>query len=83
MDAASNETKTKLLFEDNVWYRVLIRVDGLRVVAFIDEKKMVDVNLAGKKIGLRPGEIELSKPLGLATFRTEAAFRNLKIRELE
>ena len=32
---------------------------------------------------MRPGEIELSIPFGLATFRTTGAMRDIKIRKLD
>jgi hypothetical protein len=31
---------------------------------------------------MRPGEIELSQPLGIASFQTESAIRNITLRKL-
>ena len=42
-----------------------------KIEAWIDNEQMVNVETAGKKIDMRAGEIELSVPFGLASFRTE------------
>jgi len=40
------------------------------------------VNVQGREVGLRPGEIENSKPLGFASYRTVGALRNIEYRIL-
>ena len=42
----------------------------------------MDVARAGKKFAVR-GDIDDSRPLGLATWRTEAAFREIRLREIK
>jgi hypothetical protein len=37
----------------------------------------------GRKLSLRPGDISRSRPLGLATWMTSAAFREIKIRPVD
>lgn len=83
MDASTNETSKTRTFEDNRWYRIRVRVEKERLQAWIDEEQMVNVDTRGKDLDLRAGEIELSKPMGLATFRTSAAFRNIRVRNLQ
>ena len=43
---------------------------------------MVDVNIKGRKLGLRFGDIEKCAPLGLATWQTTAELRGLRWRKL-
>ncbi len=79
-DASENETTQIINFETGKWYHIQLRVTEQKIEAWIEQKKVVDVATAGRKISLRPGEIELSKPFGLACWSTSAAFRELKIR---
>jgi hypothetical protein len=57
-------------------------VSETRIEAWIEQKKVVDAVTTGRKISLRPGEIERSKPLGLATWMTSAAFREIKFQSV-
>jgi hypothetical protein len=54
-----------------------------RLEAWIDQEKLVDVVTTGKRISLRPGEIEESKPFGLASWQTSAALRQIKLRRVD
>jgi hypothetical protein len=82
-DASENETTKYLKFDKNVWYRVRVRVTTDKLEAWLDDEKIADVELAGKKIALRPGEIESAIPLSLSTYQTRAAYRNVKLKKLE
>jgi hypothetical protein len=53
-----------------------------RIEGWIDEEKVVDVVTTEKKISLRPGDIELSKPFGLASWQTVSALREIKLRRV-
>lgn len=81
-DASKNETTSIRHFQDNRWHRIRVRVEESRIQAWIDEEKVVDFSTVGKTLGLRPGEIEQSVPLGISTFRTAASFRGMRVREL-
>jgi hypothetical protein len=81
-DASQNETTSYRGFKDKEWYAIRLRVEPERIQAWIKEERVVNVDIRGKELGLRPGEIEISKPLAIATFRTEAEFRNLRLRRL-
>jgi predicted transcriptional regulator len=48
----------------------------------VDNAKIIDVNTKGKQISLRR-DIDASKPLGLASFQTTAAIKDVKIRKLD
>jgi hypothetical protein len=79
-DASENETTTYRSFPPNRWYRVRLRVALPLIEAWLDDDKVVSVDTTGKKISLRHGEISLSVPLGLSTYQTSAAFRNITLR---
>jgi hypothetical protein len=82
MDASENETTKFVDFQQSRWYRIRLRVTEGRIEGWIDQKKMVDVVTTDTKISLRPGEIELSKPMGIACWQTTAALREIKFRKL-
>lgn len=83
MDASENETTKYINFEQGHWYRVRLRVTENRLEAWIDRDKLVNVVTTGRKISLRPGDIELSAPFGIASWTTTAALRNLRWRTVE
>jgi hypothetical protein len=78
-DAANNETTRFVQFENNRWYRIKLRVEPERLLAWIDDKQVVDVRTADRKISIR-SECEPSRPLGIATWSTAAALRQIKLR---
>ena len=82
MDASENETTKYISFETGRWYHVRLRVTAEKIEAWIEQKKVANVTTTGRKVGLRFGEIELSKPLGIASWETGAALREIKIREV-
>jgi hypothetical protein len=80
-DASENETGTLQTFTKDRWYHVKIRVTTDRITAWIDDKQVVDVDTKGKKISIRP-ECDLCRPLGIATWRTVGAVRDIRVRPL-
>jgi hypothetical protein len=81
-DASENETTKYRSFEANRWYAVRVRVTPERIEAWLDNEQIINQSIVGRRISLRPGEIESSVPMGVATFQTTAALRNLKLRSL-
>ncbi|MDP3069279.1 MAG: DUF1080 domain-containing protein [Opitutaceae bacterium] len=81
-DASDNETTKSRDFEDNRWYRIRVRVTDVKIEAWIDTEQMVELELKDRKVMMRPGDIEKSQPLGLATFMTRAAIRDIRLRRL-
>ena len=77
-DAYNNETARFIEFEKDRWYRIRLRCTPKKIEAWIDDKQIVDVETAGRKIGIR-WEVEKSKPLGIATWCTTGAIRNVKL----
>src|SRR6266487_5155462 len=82
MDASENETTKYMKFDAGRWHRLRLRVGREQIEAWIDDEKIVDQSIAGRKISLRPGDIDLSKPFGLATWQTTGAVRDIRIRRI-
>jgi len=92
-DAADNETTRTKDFKRNQWYRVRIRVTKEKIECWIDDEKMVDLQYVrweeedGKKvkkerkISIRM-ECDLCRPLGISSWCTTGAVRNIRIRPL-
>jgi hypothetical protein len=81
-DASENETRSYFNFENGRWYKLRVRVTGDRITAWIDEEPVFNLNIAGRTISLRPGEIEKSAPFGFASYGTAGALRNIEYRLL-
>jgi hypothetical protein len=81
-DASENETTKFTNFESGHWYRIRLRVTSDRIEGWIDRDKLVDVVIGGRRVAVRPGEIEMSRPLGLASWQTTAAFREIRMRSV-
>jgi hypothetical protein len=82
MDASENETTKFTDFQSGRWYRIRLRVTEKKIQGWIDKEKLVDVALGEHKVGLRPGEIEMCKPLGVAVWQTSSALREIKFRRV-
>ncbi|MEI6569726.1 MAG: DUF1080 domain-containing protein [Verrucomicrobiota bacterium] len=80
MDASENETTKFVKFDGGQWYRVRMRVTTGRLETWVDDKKVVDLVVKDRKISLRPGDIEMSAPVGIAAWQTSAVFREIKWR---
>ena len=78
MDASENETMTLKQFENDRWYRIRLRVTADTIQAWIDNEIVVDFTIGDSFLSIRP-EVELSKPFGIASWRTTAAIKNIRI----
>jgi len=83
LNASENETMAIEGFEKDVWHRIRVRVTDDKLEAWIGDEQKVDLDLAGKKISLLPGDIELSVPIGIAAYQTRAQYRRILWRNLE
>ncbi len=81
-DAANNETTRIVAFELGRWYRVRLRVTPGRIEAWLDDDKLVDVSTEGRVIDIRP-EVDLAQPLGISTWQTAGAVRNIHLRRIK
>jgi hypothetical protein len=80
-DASSNETTKMMHFENGRWYHVRLRVTPEKIEAWLDKDKIINASIKDRRISVRI-EVEGSKPLGIACWRTKAAVRNIKVRAL-
>lgn len=81
-DASENETTQAMKFDAGRWYKIRVRVTPQKIEGWIDGEQMLNVETQGKKISMRPGEIELQAPCGISTFRTQSALRDIRLRRL-
>jgi hypothetical protein len=80
-DAEHNSTRILKKFDKNVWYKIKLQVTGEKVIAWIDDEKLVDFNYPGHRLSLR-AEVSLSKPFGLFTWQTTGEIRNIRMQKL-
>jgi hypothetical protein len=69
-------------YEDDKWYAVRLRVTPENLSAWIDGKQVVDIDIAGRKVGLRAGPMESYVPLSLTTYNTAASIRKVVFKPL-
>lgn len=81
-DASENSTSSYHEFKNDKWYKLRMRVEPKRIQCWIDDKQVVDVDIADQKVSTRI-EVDESKPLGIATYETACAIRKLEIRPLK
>jgi hypothetical protein len=81
MDASQNETTASMSFENGRWYPIRLRVTAGRIQAWIGEKRRIDARPGERRISVR-GEMENSKPFGIATWYTKAALKDIRVRLL-
>ncbi|MBI1368136.1 MAG: DUF1080 domain-containing protein [Planctomycetes bacterium] len=79
LDASENETSSWQSFQSDRWYHIRLRVEKHRIAAWIDDKQVVNVDTTDKKIGIRI-EVDLSRPLGIATYTTTGAIKNIQFK---
>lgn len=78
-DASENATTQYREFVRGRWYAVVVRVTPERITCTLDGEPIIDQPLAGRRISVRH-EVELSKPLGIATFATTGEARGMRWR---
>jgi len=84
-DAANNETTQFVSFENGKWYHVRLRVTPNRIQAWLQEEgeePLVDIDITDRKIDTR-AEMDLCQPMGIATWQTAGAIRNIRLRKLK
>lgn len=77
-DAANNFTGQVMFFDNNKWYPIRLRVTDEKVEAWINNDKLVDFIIGNYRLGLRM-EMQLSIPVGFATYQTKGGLRNIKM----
>lgn len=80
-DASQNQTSQSMEFQNGRWYSARIRVTPAKIEVWLDDRQIITQDLKGNKIDIRL-EMELSKPFGVATWKTKAALRDIRLRRL-
>jgi len=81
-DASNNETTQFISFENFTWYHIRLRVTSDRIIVWLDDEEIINVVTTGRTVSTRP-EVHLSRPLGITTWNTIGALRNIYMRQLE
>ena len=81
-DASDNETRSYFNFDTGHWYAFRLQVTAETIVAWIDHQRIVNVEIRGRAISLRHGDIKLSAPLGFASYNTTGGIRKIEYRPL-
>ena len=81
MDASENETSQSIDFESKRWYTIRIRVTPAAIETWLDERQIINQSLKGNRVDTRI-EVDASQPLGVASWRTKAALRDIRLRRL-
>ena len=80
-DASQNDTSQSMEFQNGRWYSVRIRVTPAKIEVWLDDRQIITQDLKGNKIDIRL-EMERSKPLGVASWKTKSALRDIRLRRL-
>ena len=80
-DASQNETTSYMNFANKKWFHIRLRVEPTKIQAWIDEDRVVNLESADKTFSIRI-EMEASVPLGIATWNTAAALKNIQMKKL-
>jgi 3-keto-disaccharide hydrolase len=80
-DASQNSTSQSMDFENGRWYNARIKVTTEKIEVWLDDRQIISQDLKGNRITIRM-EMEPSLPLGIATWKTKAALREIRLRRL-
>jgi hypothetical protein len=83
VDASNNATGSYQKYEDDKWYAIRLRVTPENLSVWIDDKQVVDQDIKGRKVSLRPGPIESYAPLAISTYNTTGAIKAVRLRVLK
>ena len=81
-DASDNPTTLIRDFDNDKWFRVRVAVQPDRIVAWVDDEKIVDQKRAGVELDIR-GEMDASLPFGISAFLCKVAYRKIQYRMLD
>lgn len=78
MSAVDNETTGYTEFKNDQWYKIRLRVTDANIEAWIDDEQIVDLKTTDRKFAVW-WEQEPARPLGIVSWNTKAALRNIKL----
>ncbi len=82
MDASENQTSASREFKNNTWYQFRIRVTEEKIEVWIDKDQVVNQDRKDHTFGVRI-ECDASRPLGISTYESVGAVRNIRLKELK
>ena len=77
-DASNNETTNWMNFKENQWYHITIEVSKGKIKAMIDDQVVIDFSTDNHYLSIRP-EVSDNIPLGIASWNTTAALKNIRL----
>lgn len=80
-DASENSTTRNYPLKSKTWYTIRVRTSDARIEAWIGKDRVIDQIRKDRKFDVR-FEVEDCRPLGIASWDTEAAIRNVRLRKL-
>ena len=72
-----------LKFDKKRWYAIRVQVMQDRLKVWLDNEEIIDLETTDKHLAVRPGDIELCQPLGICSWQTEAAIRQVRMNVLK
>ena len=81
-DASENPMSKTKTFKNDQWYKIRIRVSDAAIEAWIDNEQMIDQPRKDHKFSIRI-ECDQCRPLGVSTWCTTGAVRNVRVRPLK
>jgi Domain of Unknown Function (DUF1080) len=81
-DASENATGHFRRWKDKTWHQIKVRVTPENITVWANGEKIIDTDIKGRKISLRPGPIEEFAPLSITTYQTTGAVKNIKVTPL-
>ncbi len=81
MNASENTATHGMTFENDRWYKIRLRVTPENISLFIDQEQIIDLDTDEHKFDIY-SSMESMRPLGLTTWNTGAAVRNLSVQTL-
>jgi hypothetical protein len=79
--AIDNETCQGVEFKNKQWYRVRVRVTKPKVEVWLDDNQIIELATEDRKLEVSL-EMEPCLPVGIATWKTTGAIRNIRYRTL-
>ena len=80
--AVENETSTFRDYRQDQWYAIRLRVTEAKIEAWIDDDQIIDLETKDRRFSIW-WEQEAMRPLGIATWYTKAALRNIRLTRLD
>ena len=81
IDASENGTAFSILFENNIWYHVKMRITPDHIEAWVDDHNIISLETTGKTISLR-SDVDISTPLSFMSYNTTGEIKNIVLKKL-